>query len=197
MKFFSPNFLAMEYFHSVHSSIFATRWFFRGGRVGLFYAVKYFQSSFSHHLNLSENPNLPADWLTSGRISLPNTNVQMNIIASTCDWLKLVKAGPLACTLLQPCTRICATLAAPHRAAVSAGQSPSARRQSGADLSGLICLLLNTSGTCRVAQLQACLHHVQRRLCLLLNAFYIILYVIVVQSAFLFDCHIFDCTIFS
>lgn len=63
----------------------------------------------------------------------------------------------------------------------------------------LICLLLNTAGTCttcRVAQLQACLHQVQRRLCLLLNAFYIILYVIVVQSAFLFDCHIFDCSIF-
>lgn len=33
MKFFSPNFLAVEYFHSVHSAIFATRCFFRGGLV--------------------------------------------------------------------------------------------------------------------------------------------------------------------
>lgn len=66
MKFFSPNFLAVEYFHSVHSAIFATRCFFLGGgAVGLFYAVKYLQSSFSHHLNLSENPNLPADQLAN------------------------------------------------------------------------------------------------------------------------------------
>lgn len=36
MKFLSPNFLAVEYFHSVHSAIFATRCFFRGGGLVFF-----------------------------------------------------------------------------------------------------------------------------------------------------------------